>query len=284
MKNINLTILAISVMFYSCVSKSEHDKIVSEKDAITQERDKLKQELDDIKFGAPNLLADGKKFYDAKDFTQARQKFQMLLDKHPDMPQTIEAKKYLSNIEEEESWNSASTSEDISYSESYISKYPKGKYIGKAISRRSELKALNMQKAYDAALSQNTSYSWKKFLDDYPNHDEAASIRKKIIRLEVDEISGDRETGQIPSFNQYNSSYSSSSSVEITNNTGCELTVRYSGPDAEMISIPSGGTRTVYLSSGSYKIAASACGANYAGTENLHGKYGSTFYITTSRY
>jgi hypothetical protein len=38
-------------------------------------------------------------------------------------------------------------------------------------------------------LSQNTSYGWKKFLGDYPNYDEAAAIRKKIIRLEVDEIS-----------------------------------------------------------------------------------------------
>jgi hypothetical protein len=284
MRKIIFITLAISVLLYSCVSQSEHDKMVSEKDVIAQERDKLKQKLEDIKFGAPNLLADGKKFYDAKDFTLSRQKFQMLLDKHPDMPQSIEAKKYLSNIDEEELWNNASTSDELSYSESYISKYPKGKYFGKAVSRRGELKALNTQKSYDVALNQNTSYGWKKFLDGYPNHDEAASIRKKIIRLEVDEISGDRETGQIPSFNQYNSSYSSNSSVAISNNTGCELTVRYSGPDAEMITVPSGGTRTVSLSSGSYKIAASACGANYAGTESLHGEYGSTFYITTSRY
>jgi hypothetical protein len=141
-----------------------------------------------------------------------------------------------------------------------------------------------MQKAYDAASNQNTSYSWKKFLEDYPNHDEASVIRKRIIRLEVDEISGDRETGQMPTFNQYGSSYSSNSSVQITNNTGCELTVRYSGPDVEMIIIPEGGTRSVYLSSGNYKIAASACGANYAGTDSLHGEYGSTFYIRTTRY
>jgi hypothetical protein len=125
MRKIIFIALTISTLFNSCVSQSEHDKIVSEKDAIAQERDKLKQELEDIKFGAPNLLADGKKFYDAKEFTQSRQKFQMLLEKHPDMPQSIEAKKYLSNIDEEESWNSANTSDDISYSESYISKYPR---------------------------------------------------------------------------------------------------------------------------------------------------------------
>jgi hypothetical protein len=51
-----------------------------------------------------------------------------------------------------------------------------------------------------------------------------------------------------------------------------------------MIEIPSGGTSTVYLSSGTYKIAASACGANYAGTESLSGSYGSTFYISRTRY
>jgi hypothetical protein len=141
-----------------------------------------------------------------------------------------------------------------------------------------------MQKAYDAALNQNTSCDWKNFLEDYSSHQEAAALRKKIIRLEVDEITGDSETGQIPPFNQYNSSYSSNSSVAITNNTGCQLTVLYSGLDAEIITIPSGGTRKVYFSSGSYKIAASACGANYAGTESLHGDYGSTFYINTSRY
>jgi hypothetical protein len=283
LKNIFIT-FATSILLCSCVSQSEHDKIISEKDAIAQERDKFKQELDEIKFGAPNLLSDGKKFYEAKDFTQSRQKFQMLLDKHPDMPQSIEAKKYLNSIDEEELWNNASNSEDITISESYISKYPTGKYISKVNARRIELKILNMQKAYDLASSQNTSYSWKKFLEDYPNHDEASAIRKRIIRLEVDEISGDKETGQMPTFNQYGSGYSSSSTVRITNNTGCELTVRYSGPDVEMILIPVGSTRSVSLSSGSYKIAASACGTNYAGSESLQGEYGSTFYISTTRY
>lgn len=279
-----LLLLIVSSFLYSCVTQSEHEKIISEKDIIAQERDKLKKELEDIKYGAPNLLADGKMFYDAKDFTQARHKFQMLLDKHPDMPQSIDAKKYLLSIDEEELWNNASTSDDISYAESYISKYPYGKYVVKARLRLDDLKVLNIKKAYDEAQSENTSYGWKKFLEDYPNYDEAEAIRKKIIRLEVDEISGDSKTGQFPSFNQYSSSYSSNSSVEITNNTGCELTVRYSGPEAEIIAIPSGGTRKVSLVSGNYKIAASACGENYAGTEDLHGAYRSTFYITTTRY
>ncbi len=279
-----LTYLAVTLALSSCVSENEHQRIVDEKNTLAVENQNLKVELEEIKFGAPNLLSDGKKFYQAKDFSQARQKFQILVEKHPDMPQSIEAKKYLANIDEEELWQNAFTSENISNTEDYISQYPKGKYISNAISRKNELKKLNMQKAYDEAVNSNSSYAWKRFLEDYPDYPNAGSIKEKIIRLEVDEILGDRETGQMPSFNSNSSSYSSNSSVEITNNTGCSLTVRYSGVEAKMIEIPSGGTRTVYLTSGSYKITASACGANYAGTENLHGSYDSTFYITRTRY
>ena len=179
----------------------------------------------------------------------------------------------------------ASALEDITISESYISKYSKGKFISKANARRNELKTFNMQKAYENASNQSTSYAWKKFLEDYPNHDEAFAIKKRIIKLEVEEIIGDKETGQIPSFTQNSgSSYSSNSTVKITNNTSCGLTVRYSGPDVEMILIPVGSTKSIYLSSGNYKIAASACGSNYAGSESLNGEYGSTFYIRTTRF
>lgn len=279
-----LIFFTVALALSSCVSESEHQRIVDEKNALAVENQNLKNELEEIKFGAPNLLSDGKKFYQAKDFSQARQKFQILVEKHPDMPQSIEAKKYLANIDEEELWQNAFISEDISNTEDYISKYPKGKYISNAISRKNELKKLNMQKAYDEAVNSNSSYAWKRFLEDYPDHPNKSSIKEKIIRLEVDEILGDRETGRMPSFDNYSTSYSSNSSVEITNNTGCNLTVRYSGVEAKMIEIPSGGTRTVYLSSGTYKIAASACGANYAGTESLHGSYGSTFYISRTRY
>jgi hypothetical protein len=51
-----------------------------------------------------------------------------------------------------------------------------------------------------------------------------------------------------------------------------------------MITIPEGSTRSVSLSSGNYRVAATACGHNYAGSENLTGDYTSTFYISTTRY
>jgi hypothetical protein len=200
------------------------------------------------------------------------------------MPESIEAKKMLSVIDEEELWQAATNSDDLAATDNYISRCPAGRYIAKANVRHSTLKALIMQKTYDAAVSRNSSGGWKGFLGTYPDHPEASEIKRRIIRLEVDEISGDREPGQMPTFTQLNSNYSSTSTVRITNNTGCDLTVRYSGPDAEVLVISAGATNTLSLSSGNYKVAASACGANYAGTESLQGEYSSSFYIRTSRY
>ena len=270
--------------FSSCVSESEHQKVITEKNLLLAEKESLKSELEAIKFGATNLLSDGKVFFEAKDYLTAKQKFQTLILKHPDLPQSVQAKKYLESIDEEEIWQNATNSDDINTTEIYISKYPSGKYISLALTRKGELKVLNMQRAYDEALSSNNSLVWKRFLENYPDYPNKGSISEKIIRLEVDEILGNSDTGQMPSFENLSSSFSSNSSVRISNNTGCDLTVRYSGVQAKIIEIPSGGTSTVYLASGTYKIAASACGSNYAGIESLQGSYGSTFYIRRTRF
>lgn len=268
----------------SCVSESEHNRLEDEKVAIEKERDSLKKVIEDIKFGAPNLLADGKKFFEANDYTAARQKLEELVKRHSDLPESIEAKRIIILLNEEDMWNKAITSEVIADTEKYISNYPDGKYSSKAKINLQDLKIKNEQKDYDNAIAENSSSTWNKFLKDYPNNPKASEIREKIIRLEVDEIMGDKQTGRMPESIQYSSSYSSQSKIEVTNDTGCELTVRYSGTQAKSISIASGSTAVVYLSSGSYRVAASACGSNYAGQQSFTGNYGSKFYISRTRY
>jgi len=270
-------IVSISLLLFSCVSQDKYDTVSKEKEA-------LEQELRELKFGAPNLLSDAKEFFEAKDYLQAREKLKTLLEKHPDRPESVEAKEMLSVIDEEESWSNALSSTEISNAENYITSYPSGKYLYLAKQRLSELKVAKEKTDYENALTQNSSSVWKNFVTSYPNRSDIAEIKKRIIKCEVDEIMGERETGRLPSFDQTNTAYSSSSNVSITNDTQCELTVRYSGPDITMIEIPAGGTRTVFLSSGSYRIAASACGSNYAGIEDLHGDYSSKYYIVTTRY
>ena len=277
-------LIALFLSLTSCVSESEHNKLEEEKIAIEQERDSLKKVIDDIKFGAPNLLADGKKFFEAKDYSGARQKLEELVKRHSDLPESIESKRIIIILNEEELWNKAVTLDEIADTEKYINNYPNGKYFSKAKINLQDLKRKNEKKEYDNAVVENNSSVWNKFLNDYPNNSNVSQIKEKIIRLEVDEIMGDRQTGKMPESTQYSSGYSSNSKIEVTNDTGCELTVRYSGVEAKSISIASGRTAVVYLLSGNYKVAASACGSNYAGQQNLSGDYGSKFYISRSRY
>jgi outer membrane protein assembly factor BamD (BamD/ComL family) len=273
----HFSITLVVLLLFSCVSQDKYDKLNDEKVA-------LQEELRELKFGAPNLLSDAKKFFQSKDYVQAREKLQTLLEKHPDRPESAEAKSMLSTINEEESWINALNSPDINSTNNYLSQYPEGKYVALAKRRLGELKVAKERSEYDYAVTQNTSSAWKNFIANYPNRQDIDEIKKRIIKCEVDEIMEDRETGKLPSFDQTSFEYSSSSAVSITNDTGCELTVRYSGEDVKMIEIPADDTRTVYLQSGNYRIAASACGTNYAGTEALRGNYSCKYYINTYRY
>lgn len=279
----------ILILLCSCVSESKYQKLLNEKEGMAytnkelkQKIDNLEAEIEELKFGAKNLFSDGEEFYKAKDYRQAKNKFETLLQKHPSNPLSIKIKPLLVDIDDQILWQEVLNKEDIKLVDEYLTQYPNGQFLGKANARKKELKALEQEKAYENAKERNTSYAWKQFLEEYPDYPQKSAISEKIIRLEVDELFGSSSTGKMPSFDNYSSSYSSISSVKITNDTGCELTIRYSGTEAKMLNIPKGETRTISLKSGSYRIVASACGANYAGTENLQGDYGSTFYINTS--
>src|SRR5690554_2141494 len=63
-----LIFLTVALALSSCVSESEHQRIVDEKNALSTENQNLKNELEEIKFGAPNLLSDGKSFIKQKTF------------------------------------------------------------------------------------------------------------------------------------------------------------------------------------------------------------------------
>lgn len=104
------------------------------------------------------------------------------------------------------------------------------------------------------------------------------------IQKEVDEIFNDDKTGKLPESEFQNKNNSKYSEVTISNDTGCELIVRYSGQSVRKFIIDVGETKTFSLYSGKYRVAASACGSNYAGLESLSGNYSSKFYIRTVRY
>lgn len=134
---------------------------------------------------------------------------------------------------------------------------------------------------YELAERENTSSSWKRFLENNPNYENAEEIKEKIIRLEVQEIMADQNTGTMPESEKISNQNKSVSTMEVSNDTSCELILRYSGADAIMITIPSNSTKKIKISSGNYSVAASACGYNYAGREKLNGDYSVTYFISS---
>ena len=48
--------LAVTLTLSSCVSESEHQRIIDEKNALSTENQNLKTELEEIKFGALFLI------------------------------------------------------------------------------------------------------------------------------------------------------------------------------------------------------------------------------------
>lgn len=137
---------------------------------------------------------------------------------------------------------------------------------------------------YKEAERMNTSSAWKQFLRDNPNYENKNEIEENIIRAEVREISSDSNTGQMPESERLGSTNSSSSTIEVENDTSCDLTLLYSGRDAKKIVVSPNSKKKVSLRSGSYSVAANACGYNYAGSENLSGDYSVVYYISSVRY
>ncbi len=279
MKKNQIHLIAILIFtLSSCVNKSEYDKVILDNNT-------LKAELNELKYGSQNLLKQAKNLQNTGEFNKAIQTLEVLLEKHGNKPEANEAKMLLPIFKEENIWSIAANENNIENVQSYISNYPNGKYVKLAKERLLQLLKEKEETEYKQAESSNTSSGWKSFLKNYPNRSDAEDIRKYIIKLEVEEIMGSSSTGSLPSSNYSGSSnYTSSSTVTITNGTNCSLIVRYSGPDIKSIEIPDGASKTIYLSSGNYKIAASACGSNYAGSESLGGSYNSRYYIETSRY
>jgi hypothetical protein len=285
MKTINFAILfLLSISLYSCVSQDDYNK-------VQQENSLLKYELDDIKYGSDRLLKQATDYFNNNQLDSAEAKLNLLISKHNETKEAQEGRKILAKlstarikVEDLNSWKSAEESNEISTIESYISSHPNGKYLALASQKIKTLTKENEQTAYNNAVSVNTPNVWTKFIEDYLDRYDIDEIKKKIIKAEITEIRSSSNVSSLPSSYQTDNVYSENSTVRITNNTGYLLTVRYSGPDVTSVAIPAGGTRTVYLLSGTYQVGATAGSASCGGTESLHGNYTSSYTITTSTY
>jgi hypothetical protein len=251
----------------------------------------LKEQLDELENGAVRLYGQALELAKNNELEKAEAKLKILFDRHSETEESkqgrlleIEIKNKKIEIADKKSYKTALSTNTIESYDKYLLEYPFGKYRIEAEKNISLVKKETEKKDYENAMNATHSFTLSDFILKYPNHESVNYFRKKMIELEVNEIFGDKNTGKLPSFEKNNLSYSSYSEIQIENGTQCNLVVRYSGIDTKMIEIPQGATRSISMASGTYKIAASACGSNYAGSENLQGTYSTKYYITTSRY
>ena len=268
MKLKNLLYLSILFSLNSCVLQSDYDR-------LSEENKELREQLDELENGAVRLYGQAVEFSKNNELEKAEEKLKILFNRHSETDESkkgrilaIQIKNQKIEIADKSSYKKALSTNTLESLEKNIALVIKE----------------NEQKDYENALTTTSPYTLEEFISKYPNHKSVKSFRKKLIDLEVNQIYGDRNTGQLPSFDRNSSSNSSYSVIEIENDTQCNLVVRYSGADTKMIEIPAGATKSISMSSGTYRIAASACGSNYAGTENLQGSYSTKYYITTTRF
>ena len=137
--------------------------------------------------------------------------------------------------------------------------------------------------AWKTAVSRNNQHAYTQYLELYPN----GKHSKQAVEWLVDNVySG--SYGNLPSMEKVGYSQSSRSTIKVSNGTGYKLTVLYSGKDSKGLVIQPGGSASVNLPNGSYRVAASVTASNvrsFAGSEHLTGgNYEVSYYIETRRY
>jgi len=158
-------------------------------------------------------------------------------------------------------FDNAKTQNTITTFNTYLETYPNGEFNYNAKININRIKKENEEAAYNQIKNSNSVYKLNNFLEDYPNHWNKSNIKQRIINFEIDEITRNSKTGKMPTFSQTNyGNYSTNSNVTITNDTGYELILRYGGPTTKKIIIQPGRTLSTSLTSGQYRVTATANG------------------------
>ena len=142
-------------------------------------------------------------------------------------------------------------------------------------------------KAWSTAKKENTISAYQKYKNLYPKGSHIAQAEKKLIDLEVANVFAGSH-GSLPSMDKTSWGSGPTAYISVTNRTSYTLTLRYSGPDSKKLVISPGGTSSVTLKNGRYRVAASVNASNvsnYAGIEDLSGgSYSVEYYISTHHF
>jgi hypothetical protein len=184
----------------------------------------------------------------------------------------------LARVEEiaDSHWPAAAHSRSVQAIGKFLKDYPETTMSDAAKRRIQELRD-----DWDWVREQDSLKDYRRFAKRFPAHPEHAWIQKRIIDLEVDAIASGQH-GELPRAQRVKSD-GVVAELRVENETGYELTVRYSGPDSSKVVIQPRDSATVTLPPGEYRVAASVSAPNvnhYYGRDTLvGGRYSSKFVI-----
>ena len=122
----------------------------------------------------------------------------------------------------------------------------------------------------------------ERFIRYYPNGEYTQEAKDKLIQLTVADVF-DRQHGSLPKAQNVGGTYGTRSTIKIKNDTQYGLSIYYSGSELRQLYIGTGGSSTVDLPNGEYRIAVKADGGNvsdYAGLDVYQGgQYSYSLYI-----
>ena len=196
---------------------------------------------------------------------------------------------------------------DLELLEKFVKKYTYFSYadveepVSKVESRRAELSLEYKQqkqkkadeekygtddRAWNTTKSLNTVAAYNEYLRRYPRGKYVNAANKKIIDLEVEQIVNSGIYGELPPSQKISQGTGNTNTIHIHSQCDRDITIMYSGAVSKKIELSPYGYQTITLTSGSYKVVATAFGVTpFYGTETLTGgEYSAEYYIITTRH
>jgi hypothetical protein len=282
----NIFYLLILLTLFGCgVPEEQYNTLKNENLILLSKIDTLTNQLNDLKFGADALLKKAQLKIEDKDYEVAKVLLTNIIDKYYNSKEAFTAKKFLNNINpliEEATFTNAQNSEGTSLLEDYIQQYPDGIFVPTA-------KSILEEREWQSLIAINSKTDLENFIEKYPTSNYIAEAKNLLIKYEVNDIFNSGNYSQLPPLTKTHNIYSEynngNSKISIENNTNYLLTILYSGPEQQKLTIPNNQTENIWLKSGSYRVVAVVDASNvskYAGEEELDGEYSSSYHISST--
>lgn len=106
--------------------------------------------------------------------------YQEFLQKHPNTPQSVEARARITALQDEQAWTRARQVNTVQSYQSYLQEHPSGIHVAEA---KDNIAANERTTAWLAASSTDTPESLESFLQRYPQGPEADKAKARLAQL-----------------------------------------------------------------------------------------------------